>query len=76
MSIELAQAIWLCVGAYFGVGLLFGLYFVFRRVDRMDAAAKGAGLPFRLLILPGTAALWPILFATSIFAPAAKGSHE
>ena len=43
------------------VGVLFAVAFVTVGVGRVDAAAKGAGVGFRLLILPGAAALWPVL---------------
>lgn len=46
---------------YVSVGFLFALWFVSSGVDRMDEAAHGAGIAFRLLILPGSAALWPWL---------------
>jgi hypothetical protein len=48
--------------AYAAAGLLFGILFVFRGVQVIDPAASGSGVGFRLLILPGCAALWPLLF--------------
>jgi hypothetical protein len=41
--------------------VVFAAAFVIRGVQRVDPAAKGAPLGFRLLILPGCAALWPLL---------------
>lgn len=55
-----AEILLLLIGAYVLVGLVFGLWFVLRGVQR-DPAARAAGLGFRLLILPGSAALWPLL---------------
>lgn len=49
------------VGAYLGAGLVFACVFVARGVQRIDPAAVGTSWPFRLLILPGVAALWPVL---------------
>jgi len=49
------------LGLYLAAGLLFGIPFVARGVKRMDPAAAHAPLRFRLLILPGCAALWPVL---------------
>ena len=46
---------------YIAVGFLFGLFFIVRGVHRVDPAARGASWGFRLLILPGTVALWPLL---------------
>lgn len=46
---------------YAGIGLLFAVVFVIFGVGRMDESARGAPVFFRLLILPGVAALWPAL---------------
>ena len=56
-------AIW-CVEAVFlytAVGAVFAVAFVTAGVQRVDPDAKGSGMVFRLLILPGSAALWPLL---------------
>lgn len=47
--------------AYAAFGLLFAVVFVVAGVGRIDHAAAGSGLGFRLMILPGAAALWPLL---------------
>jgi len=47
--------------AYAAVGLAFAVVFVWFGVERLDSEAKGAGIGFRLLILPGVAAFWPLL---------------
>jgi hypothetical protein len=47
--------------AYAAVGLLFALVFLVRGLERIDAAARGAGLGLRLLLIPGVLALWPLL---------------
>ena len=41
------------------VQMLFGLLFVTRGVGRVDPAAASGTWGFRVLILPGAAALWP-----------------
>jgi len=46
---------------YAAVGLVFAVPFVIFGAGRIDASAKGAPVFFRLLILPGAAALWPLL---------------
>lgn len=56
-----AHALVLLVELYLGVGLLFGLVFVGRLVARLDPSAYGGTLGFRILVLPGCAALWPWL---------------
>lgn len=46
---------------YAVIGAVFALWFAAIGVDRYDPAARGAGMAFRALIFPGTAALWPVL---------------
>ncbi|MCI0354317.1 MAG: hypothetical protein L0099_04640, partial [Acidobacteria bacterium] len=46
---------------YAAGGLLFGLAFVGFGLDKVDAAAHATPLAFRLLILPGVVAFWPLL---------------
>jgi hypothetical protein len=58
-----AELILLVVASYLLAGLLFGLAFVAVGVTRIDPAARGTSAAFRLLILPGSVALWPILAA-------------
>lgn len=48
-------------GTYALAGVLFAIVFVIFGVGRIDSAAKTSGLGFRLVILPGVAALWPWL---------------
>jgi len=43
------------------LGLAFGIPFVTAGVQRIDPVARNAGIGFRLIILPGVAALWPAL---------------
>ena len=49
------------LSAYAGAGLLFAIAFVTWGIERVDAQAKGAGLGFRLIVVPGVAALWPLM---------------
>lgn len=46
---------------YFAIGLVFGVVFVLRGVSRIDTAAQRASWGFRLIILPGAVAFWPLL---------------
>jgi hypothetical protein len=48
-------------GIYLTVGLAFALAFVLRGARRIDPRAAAGSWGFRLAILPGVAALWPIL---------------
>ena len=47
--------------AYLALGVVFALAFVARGAARLDPDADGATWGFKVLILPGTAALWPLL---------------
>jgi hypothetical protein len=60
-SIETVTAILEGVALYMGVGALFALAFLLLGLTRIDHGAKGAGLGFRLMILPGLIALWPLM---------------
>lgn len=56
-------ATWLVWAAtlYLGVGVLFAVPFVLLGAGRVDPLARHGSPGFRLLILPGVAALWPLL---------------
>ena len=49
------------LGIYFLVGLLFGLWFVNKGAGQIDEGAAAAGWGLKLLWLPGSMALWPVL---------------
>lgn len=51
----------LIAGLYLLAGLVFALLFAFRWVGLGDPAAGKGTWGFRLLIIPGAAALWPLL---------------
>jgi hypothetical protein len=51
---------------YSAAGIAFGVAFVARGVQRVDPLATGTGWGFRLIILPGVAALWPLLLRRSL----------
>lgn len=63
MSEGAAEILVLGLGIYALIGVLVGLIYVFGGAGRIDPAAKGKGLPFRvrLMILPGIAGLWPVM---------------
>lgn len=50
------------LGQYYAlVGLVFALVFAWRGAPVVNPAAREGSLGFRVLILPGAAALWPLL---------------
>jgi hypothetical protein len=52
--------------AYAVAGLVFACVFVVRGAGLLDPAADRSGWAFRLMIVPGSAALWPLLLARFI----------
>lgn len=46
---------------YVAVGILFAAAFAIAGVQRIDTQAEGSGIAFRLFVIPGAAALWPML---------------
>lgn len=58
-----AELVVAAFSAYALAGLVFGVFFVSVGVGRFDHAARGTSPAFRALILPGSAALWPLLAA-------------
>jgi hypothetical protein len=55
-----AKAITYTLAGYASLGLVFAVPFVWLGVQRLDSEAQGSGIGFRLLILPGVAAFWPL----------------
>ena len=47
---------------YLLAGIVFALWFVFRGVRTMDAGMESASWKLRLLLIPGSMALWPYLW--------------
>jgi len=60
MSETLAQVFVYGLIAYAGLGVVFAAVFVISKVQILDSEAQGSGIGFRLLILPGVAAFWPM----------------
>lgn len=57
----LAQAIVGFAAAYAVIGVAFAIAFAVRGIEAIDPVARGSGWSFRLLVVPGAAALWPFL---------------
>ncbi|MDX1907066.1 MAG: hypothetical protein SF053_08535 [Bacteroidia bacterium] len=63
---------WILVGllyAYALAGLIFACWFVFGGVHRTDPGMKDSGWWLRLMLLPGAAALWPLLLRQYLQTP-------
>ena len=59
--VRAAEVVVLLFAVYIACGLAFAPFFAWRGVGRVDPTARTTGLGFRLIILPGVAALWPAL---------------
>ena len=46
---------------YLGLGLIFSIWFVFAGVNRVDTGMQGVKWIMRLMLIPGTMALWPLM---------------
>jgi uncharacterized membrane protein YphA (DoxX/SURF4 family) len=57
----IARAISGFLTLYLSCGLLFGSAFITAGIGKVDAAARGTSVLFRLLVLPAAVALWPLL---------------
>jgi TM2 domain-containing membrane protein YozV len=55
--------IFMMAALYLLAGVLFAVFFLSKGVEKMDTGAHGAGWGFRLMILPGTIVLWPVLLS-------------
>jgi hypothetical protein len=59
------------LGVYLACGFLFAVPFVFFGVKKIDPHAARGSWGFRLLIIPGTMAFWPLLLRRWM-----QGVHE
>jgi len=50
-------------GFYLLLGVVFAVPFAFRWVNRIDPVAARGTLGFRLLIVPGSVLLWPLVIS-------------
>lgn len=49
------------LGIYFLIGLLFGLYFIFKGAAKIDPHMQNTKKKVRILLFPGVIATWPFL---------------
>ncbi|MEO7795655.1 MAG: hypothetical protein ABIV06_12870, partial [Thermoanaerobaculia bacterium] len=59
--------------------LLCAVAFLPRGIERVDSGAPGSGWGFRLIVLPGVVALWPLLLRRWLSgggAPAERNAHR
>ena len=61
MALTIANSLVFGLAIYALVGLVFALAFAVRGVGRIDPMAQSGSWGFRVLIIPASAALWPLL---------------
>ena len=57
----IAAAILILLGVYLAGGLFFAIFFALTGAGRIDPHALRGSRGFRVLIIPGAMALWPLL---------------
>ncbi len=57
----LIESLLLIAAGYLLVGLAFAVPFLTKWVGKLDSSAQAGSWGFRVLILPGTVLLWPVL---------------
>jgi len=67
----MAATFLILLGSYLAMGFVFAVAFVCFGAGRVDPHAKQGTWGFRLLIIPGAAALWPLLLSRWV-----RGIHE
>ena len=53
--------VFLVVGVYLAIGVIFAIIFLLKGVNKVDEGAKDAGFFFKLLIFPGCILFWIVL---------------
>ncbi len=66
----------MALGVYLAIGVLFAVAFAFVGAGKIDEVARHGPIGFRVLIVPGAAALWPMLLVKWIRAERMSGTHE
>ncbi|MFT5423258.1 MAG: hypothetical protein ACI89L_001032 [Phycisphaerales bacterium] len=72
---SLAVLIVLVVLGYLTLGVLVAFPIMLFGVRRIDPAASGASVWVRLLLVPGAAALWPVMLPRFVRGPSATEGH-
>ena len=67
----MAEIFLILLGSYLGCGAVFAGAFAFFGAGRVDPHAAQGSWGFRVLVIPGAAALWPILLRRWV-----RGMHE
>ena len=61
MAETITNILLLLLGIYSAIGVLFSIPFAFIGAGKIDSTAAGGTIGFKLLIIPGAIAFWPLL---------------
>lgn len=61
MPVEIADAVLRIAAGYLAIGAVFASVFIALGLRRVDPLAAAGALRFKVLIVPGIVALWPVL---------------
>ena len=61
MAATIIQWIFTGIRVYLICGFFFSLAFIFKGVKVLDEGSHGAGIGFKLIIIPGCMVFWPLL---------------
>ena len=78
-TIAIAEVAVFALALYFGAGLAFALLFAWRGAAAIDPSAREGTIGFRLVIVPASALLWPLLLARWVRRsppPAERNAHR
>jgi hypothetical protein len=79
-ALELANVLVAVAGIYLALGLLFAVPFSLAGAAKIDPGAREGTWGFKLIVLPGAVALWPLLLRRWIAGrpepPAESNAHR
>ena len=61
MAANIINIIFICIGIYLLCGLVFSVIFISKGLQVLDEGSHGAGIGFKLIIIPGCMVFWPLL---------------
>ncbi|MEO6455598.1 MAG: hypothetical protein ABIN97_16070 [Ginsengibacter sp.] len=61
MAVTILNIILTIIAIYLACGFVFAIPFVVKGANKIDEGAHGATWGFRLIIMPATIVLWPVL---------------
>ena len=57
----MAEILLIIAAIYLALGVLFVIPFLMKGLNKIDEGTRGAGIGFRIIIIPGCIVFWPVL---------------